>query len=52
MTISYLFRPGQFEFRIYLDKMKKGLCGLNRYEITVKTPGKAIKTRWQAEKSV
>ena len=32
--------------------MKKGLCEPNRCEITVKTPGKAIKTLWQAEKQV
>ena len=30
--------------------MKKVLYEPNRYEITVKTPGKAIKTRWQADK--
>ena len=32
--------------------MKKGLCEPNRYEITVKIPEKAIKTRWKAEKQV
>ena len=30
--------------------MKKGLCEPNRYEITVKTPGKAKKTHGKAEK--
>ena len=49
-TISYLLRPDRNAFRIFLDQMKKVLYEPNRYEITVKTPGKAIKTRWQAEK--
>ena len=30
--------------------MKKGLCEPNRYEITVKIPQKAIKSRGKAEK--
>ncbi len=32
--------------------MKKVLCGPNRYEITVKTLGKAIKSHGKAEKPV
>ena len=32
--------------------MKKVLCGSNRYEITVKTLGKAIKSHGKAEKPV
>jgi hypothetical protein len=32
--------------------MKKVLCGPNRYETTVKTPGKAIKSHGKAEKPV
>jgi len=32
--------------------MKKVLCGPNRYEITVKTLGKAIKSHGKAEKQV
>ena len=52
LTISYLLRPYGNAFRIYLDQMKKGLCEPNRYEITVKIPEKAIKTRWKAEKPV
>ena len=52
LTISYLLRPYGNAFRIYLDQMKKGLCEPNRYEITVKIPEKAIKTRGKAGKQV
>ena len=42
-AISYLLRPDRNEIRIYLDQMKKVLCGLNRYEMTVKNPEKSYK---------